>query len=60
MEVACARMAIETEVMNFRGIWEVKSTELRDRLDLGGKSKGGISRMIPRFLACSAELRFTE
>ena len=45
----------------FKGNMESKATELLDRLDLGSESKGeGVSTMMPRFLACAAELPFTE
>lgn len=40
MEVTCAT-TIEAEEMTYlREIWEAKSTELCDRLDLGGEGSG--------------------
>lgn len=40
MEVACAPIGMETEMMTLRGIGEAKATELLGRLDLGDESTG--------------------
>lgn len=40
MEVACAPIGMETEMMTLRGTGEAKATELLGRLDLGDESRG--------------------